>query len=359
VSDGFSPQSVKALIAAPDDRLFIAGRYEQNGTSWDVHALFLDKDGTTLVSDVSGGPAAETVSGATLLADGNYLIGVNGEGRGRRSVGYLMRYDPNGELLGVSTFDGKVEKKDKSIFNINDIVATPDGGALMTGFTRRAKKGESLRYVAKLDAELNVVWEHRYTADQVKIGLGTIHLLEDGRFLVVGSAKVDGRNVPGMQVFTAEGEPGRASIVPERAKNRLVAAGSVFVSGRGMAIQMREVSSGWSTIPPMRVVMIGPDGSQLWRTELPDQVVSYAMDPLGDDRLMVLGSVREEDGDSNDAYLAILGNDGSIIEEIRFGSPGVYENVSASTIRSDGSVVLGGNVEKGFRVLTLDRARGE
>ncbi len=127
-----------------------------------------------------GGTAIEVARALAQLTDGSYILAgtTHSFGQGLSDV-YVVKLDASGTLLWAKTFGGANHD------GIWSIVATPDGGCALAGYTQSFGAGGYDVYVLKLDASGNLQWSRTIGGPSDEFGYGIIQTT-DGGYLIVG-----------------------------------------------------------------------------------------------------------------------------------------------------------------------------
>ncbi len=177
-------------VVATHDGVYVVGNTLSQGEGEDdLWLLKFDRSGERLWERVRGGKQAD--SGATIAeaSDGGVLVaGSTRSLNGRGSSGWVLKFSKAGRLLW-ELFPKRGECE------LVDIVAMPDGGAVVAGNARLEDKKRSPKpWVVRIDAKGNIVWErmirNNWKPVQIKQKLGGIRSLArgvDGSLFVVSN----------------------------------------------------------------------------------------------------------------------------------------------------------------------------
>ena len=115
-----------------------------------------------------------------VSSDGNYLVvGSTGSfGAGNGDI-YILLMDPSGLKIWSRTLGGVGVDQGRKV------VQAPDGGFVIAGFTNSTGNGGYDGYVAKIDVDGNLLWEHTYGAEGWDL-LYSISNSPDGGFIAAG-----------------------------------------------------------------------------------------------------------------------------------------------------------------------------
>ncbi len=130
----------------------------------DMYVLRTDSRGKVLWSRNLGGRKFDEARSIRELTNGDIgVFGTTGSFGFGETDFYLLRLDASGNLLWVKTFGTTLPEFGR------DMLATPDGGFIMTGFTQAVTEtfGDADVYTVRTDRSGNVLWsktfDHNYT----------------------------------------------------------------------------------------------------------------------------------------------------------------------------------------------------
>ena len=135
-----------------------------------------EQQGNTLWKKTYGGSDYDNVWDLVLMPDGGALLGgtTRSKGAGDGDM-YLVRVDSRGNRLWDKTYGGR--KGD----GIDSLVLTPDGGALLWGYT----DSKDDMYLVRVDSRGNTLWEKTYGGRKGD-GITSLVLTPDGGALLGG-----------------------------------------------------------------------------------------------------------------------------------------------------------------------------
>jgi RNA polymerase sigma factor (sigma-70 family) len=183
-----------------------------SATVSDGYAVRTDYDGNMLWSRRYGGDAHDIFHHAVRVDAGRYLLTGYTRGFGAKGPNdvWIVTIDGAGEPIAQALIGG--DDADHDIMASN----TPDGGVLLSGYTRSASAGGWDVLVAKLDASAALEWSQRYGGagdDGAVAAIAT----ESGDVVVAGyteSAGAQGRDILFMRLGLGAGV-GHLCPVPE------------------------------------------------------------------------------------------------------------------------------------------------
>ena len=172
----------KSVAATGDGGVLIAGTSESFGESYfDAYIVKVDKNGKEEWAKVLGGDRDDVANGIALTADGGFVIAgvTESYGIGSKDM-YIVRFDKHAKQMWTKIFGEDSEDI------ATDVVATKDGGCVVTGKT---KSFGSKRYdmsVVKLSQGGKTVW-HRLFGYKEKEWVNAIARTGDGGFMIAGT----------------------------------------------------------------------------------------------------------------------------------------------------------------------------
>ena len=178
---GGERDGISSLVLTSDDGALLGGYTESKGAGEeDMYLVRVDAKGNKLWDKAFGGGERDGISSLVLTSDGGALLGGYTESKGAGNGDmYLVRVDADGNKLWDKTFGGKNSDQ------INSLVLTSDGGALLGGFTESKGDGSGDMYLVRVDADGNKLWDKTYGGkkwDQ----LNSLTLTADGEALLGG-----------------------------------------------------------------------------------------------------------------------------------------------------------------------------
>ena len=178
---------VDSIVALTNGGFVAASYTDSKGAGkLDAWILRLDKTGELLWEKTFGGPDNDTVASIAALADGGFVVAGWTEPKGTSDRdAWIFRLDRTGGLLWEKTFGGAEHE------NATSIVALPDGGFVVAGFTASKGAGESDVWVLRLDKTGELLWEKTFGGPDKDVAASII-ALTDGGFVVVGPTKSKG-----------------------------------------------------------------------------------------------------------------------------------------------------------------------
>ncbi|MES2770994.1 MAG: putative Ig domain-containing protein, partial [Pseudomonadota bacterium] len=170
-----------SITATLDGGFVVAGYTESAGAGFaDALIAKLDASGNKVWIKTLGGTLNDYAASITALSDGGFVITGFTKSAGAGSDDLLIaKLDANGNKVWAKTLGGASSDIGTSI------VATPDGGFVVAGYTESAGAGSEDFLIVKLDANGNKVWVKTLGGASDDFAQ-SITALSDGSFVVVG-----------------------------------------------------------------------------------------------------------------------------------------------------------------------------
>jgi hypothetical protein len=128
----------------------------------DVWAMKLDAEQNVLWAKVMGGPGHDWAQAIAPAPDGGMVFAAVDRSNYSTSAVWVVQLDRNGSIAAERLMNGSEEEGAMALEPL------PDGGYVVGGFVGSTVE-ESDPWLARLDADLSVVWQRRYDA-----GVGSI-----------------------------------------------------------------------------------------------------------------------------------------------------------------------------------------
>lgn len=187
-SGGFT---VVGLVASKD------GDVIGEPKSQDAWVFVADSSGNILRQWMIGGSGTDFIHSIDPTSDGGYIMAGysnSNDGDVGMNIGlndyWVVKTDSIGTILWSNTYGGK------EIEEANSVKSTPDGGCIVTGYTRSKNghvighNGTSDMWVIKLDSTGEVEWQKPLAGKKEEIGY-SILLTPDGGYLSAGLTMTD------------------------------------------------------------------------------------------------------------------------------------------------------------------------
>ncbi len=179
---GTSKDIAYGVTAAENGSVIVVGQCRSYGKGRDdVLAMKVNREGKIVWKKTFGRKRKDIAYAVTRTADGNYVA--VGETRSFSKLGdpdvYVIKFDPNGNLIWERTFGGEMKDFAK------DVVATGDGGVLLTGASESFGDDYLDAYVVKVDKNGKEEWAKVVGGERDDIA-NALALTTDGGFVITG-----------------------------------------------------------------------------------------------------------------------------------------------------------------------------
>ena len=157
--------------------------------SSDLYIIKTDRYGNLIWEKTFGGVDIDEGNQIREISDGNYIVAgrTRSFGAGNYDV-YLVKTDPNGNLIWEKTFGGVNEDAGQSFLE------TSDGQYIITGYTRPGYYYDV--YLLKIDNNGTFVWDNTYGGTKDEFGI-TVNESFDNGYTITGHTRSfgDGSNL--------------------------------------------------------------------------------------------------------------------------------------------------------------------
>jgi hypothetical protein len=163
-----------------DGGYIIAGSTSSFGAGRDdVYLIKTDPNGNLLWQKTFGGSNWENGYSVQQTTDGGYIIGGKTYGAGYHDV-YLVKADSAGNLQLQKTFGGSSEDEGHSVQQ------TTDGGYIIAGTTYSVGTGKTNVYLIKTDLNGNSQWEKTFGGSNREYGY-SVQQTNEGGYIIAGT----------------------------------------------------------------------------------------------------------------------------------------------------------------------------
>jgi hypothetical protein len=151
------------------------------GNTANLYLVKTDPNGNVIWSRDFGGPLDEEGRCVIQANDGGYLaVGWTGPGpEGTGDLVYLIKTDPNGNLIWSRTYGEGIGQKGECVEQ------TSDGGFIITGWTDSFGAGYRDVYLIKTDANGNMIWSKTFGGTVGDYG-NYVKQTSDGGYIITG-----------------------------------------------------------------------------------------------------------------------------------------------------------------------------
>lgn len=172
-----------------DGGFILAGGTESFGAGiYDVYLIKLDSSGKKLWEKTYGGKGSDCGYAVLEMDDGGYLIAGNAEsfGNGNPDV-YLLRTDRNGRLIWQKTYGGRGSDYGWSL------APSRDGGYVIAGEKEitGGQGGILAPYLVRVDPDGNLLWEKTYGGQNAGSAYA-VRRTRDGGYILAGKKESAG-----------------------------------------------------------------------------------------------------------------------------------------------------------------------
>ena len=172
-----------SVVGTNNGGAIIVGYTESYGKGYkDVYIIYIDKDGKEIWSKAIGGKDDDFAKSISLTHDGFYVAGAT------RSFGaggfdfYLLKFDKDAKLEFKKVY-GEIEDD-----VLNAVTTTKDGGCVVAGWTKSFGSKHSDIDVIRYSKSGEQVW-HKIYGFKSKEAANDVVAMPDGGFLVAGYTK--------------------------------------------------------------------------------------------------------------------------------------------------------------------------
>lgn len=239
---GMNIDKAYSVKETPDSGLVMAGYTNSMGLGgYDVYVIRTDRFGDTLWTRTYGGADWDFAYSIDLTGDGGYIVagGTYSSGTGNGDV-YLLKIDSAGDTVWTKTHGGPNDDEARSV------VATSDGGYVLTGSTKSFGDINGDIYIIKTTSIGDTMWTKKYGGTSEEVA-GEIKQASNGEYIVVGGTQSYGvggldcyimrTDLNGDTLWTRTyGSPNYnfASSVIENQTNKIVFSNTTEDSGGGL-----------------------------------------------------------------------------------------------------------------------------
>lgn len=189
---GSNDEAALALTETNGRNIVFAGYTSSFGAgSFDCYVVMTDSTGNILWTRTIGGTGDDKAHSVIATADGGIVISGTTDSYGLGSYdAYVTKLDSLGNVLWTRTIGGTQSELGSIIVSVKpvgfDLVETPDGGIVIAGHTKSyTANTNGDAYVVKIDNSGNIIWSTAI-GDTGNDNVESIALTPDGGFIVAG-----------------------------------------------------------------------------------------------------------------------------------------------------------------------------
>ena len=336
--------AARRILPWGKDGFVIAGRTRSKGQGGDdVWLVFIDGEGKETGERLIGSPDFDWLTSMIATRDGGLVLtGSRSDREITRSSGWVVRLDAKGDELWRREFDGGKADGTSGLTSIDEM---PDGGFIVAGSTAVKGAGQYDGWILRLDKDGKVLWEKTYGGPEEE-ALFAVVALPDGGAVATGAYGADGQgwvlrlDAKGAVVWEKRlgGIGYDVFNAVTRVKGGYVAAGTTRSKGP-------VGGAAW-------VVRLDERGEALWERLLTPVKGASANSvlALADGGFLVTGGSVVEPGlgkEKEKAWLARLGADGAVLWTKVFDGTGDENLFSGVALLDGGFAVAGFSTSKG------------
>ena len=331
--------AARRILTWGKDGFVIAGRTRSKGQGGDdVWLVFLDAEGNETGERLVGSPDFDWLTSMIATRDGGLVLtGSRSDKEITRSSGWVVRLNAKADELWRHEFDGGKPEGTSGLTSIDEL---PDGGFIAVGSTTVKSAGQYDGWILRLDKDGKSLWEKTFGSAE-EDALFAVLAMPDGGAVATGAYGADGQG----WVLRLDAKGGVAwekrfggtgydvfNAIARIGQGGLVAAGTTRSKGPAGG-------AAW-------VVRMDERGEPLWERLLTPVKGASANSvlTLADGGLLVAGGSIVEPGlgkESEKAWLARLAGDGTVLWTKVFDGPG-DENLFSSVALPDGGFAVAG-----------------
>ncbi len=279
--------------------------------------------------------------------DGGYaLLGYTESfGEGAEDI-YLVRLDAKGQALWEQTYGG--EGTDDGW----GLIQAEDGGFVILGFSNSFADGDYDFYLLRTDPQGELLWSQTYGGPDDEFGWAIAPIADDG-FLLVGQTNSVGAGNEDAYVVAVDSQGNELWSQTYGGENtdRVFAVANTSDGGYVLAGITNTFGAGSRDA---YLVKISPDGTQDWDLVLGEQLddVAHAISATGDGGFIVIGYTRSFDAANYDTLLFKVSAGGDLEWQSVFGELGEDRTISGEQT-ADGGYIIAGYTQN-YRALNWD-----
>ena len=331
--------AARRILPWGKDGFVIAGRTRSKGQGGDdVWLVFIDAEGKETGERLVGSPDFDWLTSMIATRDGGLVLtGSRSDREITRSSGWVVRLNAKADELWRHEFDAGDPKGTSGLTSIDEV---PDGGFVVAGSTTVKSAGQYDGWLLRLDKDGKLVWQ-KTVGGAEEDALFSVAALPDGGAVATGAHGADGQGwvlrVDGKGDTVWEKRFGGTgydvfNAIARHGETAFVAVGTTRSKGPAGG-------AAW-------VMLLSDKGEPAWEKLLTPVKGASANSVLvlADGGLLVAGGSIVEPGlgmQTEQAWLARLGPDGALLWTKVFEAPG-DQNLFAAVALPDGSFAVAG-----------------
>jgi len=193
---GGVPVQAFDITETTDGNFIITGYVQTSGN--DVFCMKIDIDGSVLWENAYGGADSDVGFAVEATPDGGAIVAgwtVNDTTSGKNV--YLIKIDGAGDTLWTRVYGGSEDDFGTAICTMNN------GGYLVTGWTESYGSGSDDIYLLRLDANGDTLWTRVYGDQNQDYGEGVIQT-NTGNFIITGVVQDAGEAMSRIFIFEVD-----------------------------------------------------------------------------------------------------------------------------------------------------------
>jgi hypothetical protein len=337
---GKGSEGGRFLCQTDDGGFLITGfTFSHGDGDADILVIHTDDNGCPIWSKTFGGAGTEYGFGCAATGDGYIITGYTTSfGAGSRDV-YVIKLDPQGKELWSRTFGGPN-------WDVGTAVClSVDNHIYVCGYTRSYGNGEEDVYLLKLDPNGDLVWNRTYGGERFELG-HSVAASNDGGCLIAATTGTYGQgNADNYQIRVDRD----GNVLWSKSFGQKGRRGYGFDWGTSMDVLADggAVLAGYSDcndIMDISVYKVSEEGDVIWSKAFgnkPFYDYGNAVCVAEGGSIHIAGTTKSID-DNNDVYLAKLDSRGEIVWQKSFG--GIKSDWASSvTVTNTGEIIVLGH----------------
>lgn len=249
---------VNNMIATDDGGYMMGFSYKNNGTNWNFAAKKLSSNGDLIWSKDYPLSLEDGVRSIVASSDGGFLLtGYTYSVGAGAADGYVIKINANGNQEWAKSFGGTQD----DIFN--NAITTPDGGYLLYGWTGSIGAGSADLWVVKINSTGILQWEKAFGFDGWDSG-SAIALAPDGGFIISGNSWTNGGSYASMLTYRLDSNGNTLWQKKYGTDQSNDGVHQIFSTSDGGYVILGDTENGASGETDAYVIKIDDEGNILW-----------------------------------------------------------------------------------------------